>query len=106
MSEAFFVILNVVAAIIIIICNVLSLHLLMGISRELKGLKTIDLLWQYFIVMTSLFIMLGIVRATGTIETVIFSSFRPLFDAMISVILILFSVFAILLSISLEEIVE
>ncbi len=106
MSEPFFVILNAIASITIIVCNVLSLHLLVGISRELKGLKTIDVMWKYFIVMASLFIMLGITRAAGTIVTVVSFGIAPVFDALVSVILILFSVFAVLLSISIEEITE
>ncbi len=106
MNEEFFVVLNVIAAITIVVCNVLSIHLLVGISKELKGLKNINKMWQFFIVMSSLFLLLGIVKATGTIESVIFASFQPFFDAMISVILILFSVFATLLSISIEELSE
>lgn len=106
MNKEFFVILNVIAAITIILCNVLSLHLLVGISRELRGLKNIDKMWHFFIIMSTLFIMLGMIKAVGNIESVIFSAFQPIFDAMISVILILFSVFAILLSISIEELTE
>lgn len=106
MNDAFFVILNTVASIIVIICSVLCFSLLVGISRELKGLKTMDMMWQYFIIMTSLFIMLGITRAVGTIGTVIFGGFLPIFEAILSIILILYFVFAILLSIALEEITE
>ncbi|VVB85716.1 Uncharacterised protein [uncultured archaeon] len=106
MNEPFFVILNSVAAITIIISNVLSLRLLEGISRELKGLKTIDVMWDYFIIMTGLFIVFGITRAAGTIVTVVSYDIQPVFDALISVILIFFSVFAVLLSRSIEEITE
>ena len=106
MNDAFFIILNTIASIIVIICSVLSFSLLAGISRELKGLKTMDLMWEYFISMISLFILRGIIRAVGTIGTVIFESFLPLFEALLSVILILYFVFAILLSISIEEITE
>ena len=106
MSEEFLIILNVIAAIIIIVCNVLSLHLIVGISKELRDLKNIDKMWHYFIVMSGLFIIFGMIRATGTIETAIFSFFKPFFEALISMILILFSVFAILLSISIEELTE
>ncbi len=106
MYEAVLVILNTVASIIVIISTVLSFNLLVGISRELKGLKTMDLMWEYFIIMTSLFIILGITRAVGTIGTVIFKGFMPIFDALLSVILILYFVFAILLAIALEEITE
>ncbi len=104
MSDAFFVILNTIASIIIIVCNVLSFNLLFSISRELKGLKTMDMMWQYFMIMTTLFVLLGITRAIGTIGTVIFEGFQPIFDAVMSVVLILYFAFAILLSISIEEI--
>ncbi len=106
MNDALIIILNTVASIIVIICSVLSFNLLVGISRELKGLKTMDLMWEYFIIMTSLFIMLGITRAVGTIGTVIFEGFLPVFEALLSIILILYFAFAILLSISIEEITE
>ena len=106
MNELFLILLNAAASIVIIVCNVLSLQLLISISRELKGLDTIDVMWKYFIVMSGLFIMLGMTRAIGTIGTVIFSDIQPIFESLISVILILFSVFAILLSMSLEEITE
>ncbi|HEY9204828.1 MAG TPA: hypothetical protein VIO58_02815 [Candidatus Methanoperedens sp.] len=106
MYEAILVILNTVASIVVIISTVLSFNLLVGISRELKGLKTMDLMWEYFIIMTSLFILLGITRAVGTIGTVIFEGFLPIFEALLSVILILYFVFAILLAIALEEITE
>ncbi len=106
MYEAVLVILNTVASIVVIISTVLSFNLLVGISRELKGLKTMDLMWEYFIIMTSLFILLGITRAVGTIGTVIFEGFLPIFEALLSVILILYFVFAILLAIALEEITE
>ncbi|NJD76784.1 MAG: hypothetical protein FIB08_06780 [Candidatus Methanoperedens sp.] len=106
MNEALLVILNTIASIIVIISTVLSFNLLVGISRELKGLKTMDLMWEYFIIMTSLFILLGITRAVGTIGTVIFMGFLPIFEALLSVILILYFAFAILLAIALEEITE
>ncbi len=106
MHEAVLVILNTVASIVVIVSTVLSFNLLVGISRELKGLKTMDLMWEYFIILTSLFILLGITRAVGTIGTVIFKGFMPIFDALLSVILILYFVFAILLAIALEEITE
>ncbi len=106
MDEAFFVILNVIASIIVIICSVLSFNLVMGISRELKGLKTMDIMWKYFIIMINLFIMLGITRAVGAMGIVIFKGFQPIFDALLSTILILYFVFAILLSTSLEEVTE
>jgi hypothetical protein len=106
MNDAFFIILNTVASIIVIICSILSFNLLVSISRELKGLKTMDLMWEYFISMISLFIMLGITRAVGTIGIVIFEGFIPVFEALLSIILILYFVFAILLSISIEEITE
>ena len=106
MNEDLFIILNTFASIIVIVSTVLSFHLLVGISRELKGLKTMDLMWEYFIIMTSLFIMLGITRAVGNIGTVIFEGFLPIFEAILSIILILYFVFAILLSIALEEITE
>lgn len=104
MSDALFAILNTIASIIVTICSVLSVQLLVGISKELKGLKTMDMMWQYFLIMTTLFIILGITRALGTIVIVIFEGFQPIFEASISVILILYFVFAILLSISIEEI--
>lgn len=106
MSEAFFVILNTIASIIVIICSVLSFSLVRGISRELKGLKTMDIMWRYFIIMINLFIVLGITRAIGAIGSVIFKGFQPIFDALLSTILILYFVFAILLSTSIEEITE
>ncbi len=106
MNDAFFVILNTVASIIVIICSVMSFNQLASISRELKGLKTMDLMWEYFISMISLFILLGIVRAVGTMGAVIFESFSPVFEALLSIILILYFVFSILLSISIEEITE
>lgn len=59
MSDLFSIILNTIASMVVIICSVLSFNLLVGISRELKGLKTMDMMWQYFISMTGLFIMLG-----------------------------------------------
>jgi len=43
-DEEFFVVLNTIASMIVIICNVLSFQLLVGISRELKGLKTMDVM--------------------------------------------------------------
>ncbi len=106
MHEEFLVILNTIASIIVIVSTVLSFNLLVSISRELKGLKTMDMMWEYFIIMTSLFIMLGITRAVGTIGTVIFEGFLPVFEALLSIILILYFAFAILLSISIEEITE
>jgi hypothetical protein len=106
MNEEFFVVLNTVGSMIVIVCSVLSFHLLVGISRELKGLKTMDLMWKNFIIMTNLFILLGITRAVGSIGTIIFEGFYPVFEALLSVTLILFFVFAILLSISIEEITE
>ncbi len=106
MNEDLLVILNTVASIVVIVSTVLSFNLLVSISRELKGLKTMDMMWQYFIIMTSLFIMLGITRAVGTIGPVIFEGFLPIFEAILSIILILYFVFAILLSIALEEITE
>lgn len=106
MSDGYFVILNTIASIIVIICSVLSINLLVGISRELKGLLSMDMMWNYFILMTTLFIMLGITRAVGSIGTVVFYGFLPVFNAMLSIILILFFVFAVLLSISIEEITE
>ncbi len=106
MSDLFSIILNTAASIVVIICSVLSFNLLVGISRELKGLKTMDMMWQYFICMTSLFIMLGMIRAVGTIGNVIFEGLQPIFEALLSITLIIYSVFAILLSISIEEITE
>ena len=106
MSADFFIVLNTVASMIVIICSVLSFQLLVGISRELKGLKTMDAMWKNFIIMINLFILLGITRAVGSIGTVIFEGFYPVFEALLSVTLILFFVFAIQLSISIEEITE
>ncbi|CAG0984777.1 MAG: hypothetical protein MPEBLZ_00088 [Candidatus Methanoperedens nitroreducens] len=106
MSADFFIVLNSVASMIVIICSVLSFQLLVGISRELKGLKTMDAMWKNFIIMINLFILLGITRAVGSIGTVIFEGFYPVFEALLSVTLILFFVFAIQLSISIEEITE
>ncbi|HEY6586261.1 MAG TPA: hypothetical protein VIY97_03735 [Candidatus Methanoperedens sp.] len=106
MSADFFIVLNTVASMIVIICSVLSFQLLVGISRELKGLKTMDVMWKNFIIMINLFILLGITRAVGSIGTVIFEGFYPVFEALLSVTLILFFVFAIQLSISIEEITE
>jgi hypothetical protein len=106
MSGDFFIVLNSVASMIVIICSVLSFQLLVGISRELKGLKTMDAMWKNFIIMINLFILLGITRAVGSIGTVIFEGFYPVFEALLSVTLILFFVFAIQLSISIEEITE
>lgn len=106
MNEDFFVVLNSVASMIVIVCSVLSFHLLVGISRELKGLKSMDIMWKSFMTMTTLFILLGITRAVGSIGTIIFEGVYPLFEALLSVILILFFVFAILLTLSIEEITE
>lgn len=106
MNDDFFVILNSVASMIVIICSVLSFQLLVSISRELKGLKTMDVMWKNFIIMINLFILLGITRAVGSIGTVIFEGFHPVFEALLSVTLILFFVFAIQLSISIEEVTE
>lgn len=106
MNELFLILLNAAASVVIIVCSVLSLQLLIGISRELKGLEEIDVMWKYFIIMSGLFILLGMTRALGTIGTVIFSDIQPIFESLISVILIIFAVFAVLLSISLEEITE
>ena len=106
LNDDFIVVLNTVASMIVIICSVLSFQLLVGISRELKGLKTMDLMWKNFIIMTNLFILLGITRAVGSIGTIIFEGFFPVFEALLSVTLILFFVFAIQLSISIEEITE
>lgn len=106
LNDDFIVVLNTVASMIVIICSVLSFQLLVGISRELKGLKTMDLMWKNFIIMTNLFILLGITRAVGSIGTIIFEGFYPVFEALLSVTLILFFVFAIQLSISIEEITE
>lgn len=106
MNDEFIVVLNTVASMIVIICSVLSFQLLVGISKELKGLKTMDLMWKNFIIMTNLFILLGITRAVGSIGTIIFKGFYPVFEALLSVTLILFFVFAIQLSISIEEITE
>ena len=106
MNDDLFVILNALASMIVIICNVLSFNLLVGISRELKGLKTMDIMWKNFIIMINLFIFLGIIRAVGSIGTIIYQGFDPIFEALLSVTLILFFVFAIQLSISIEEITE
>jgi hypothetical protein len=106
LNDDFIVVLNTVASMIVIICSVLSFQLLVGISRELKGLKTMDLMWKNFIIMANLFILLGITRAVGSIGTIIFEGFYPVFEALLSVTLILFFVFAIQLSISIEEITE
>jgi steroid 5-alpha reductase family enzyme len=106
MNEEVFVVLNTVASMIVIICSVLSIQLLLGISRELKGLKTMDVMWKNFIIMTNLFILLGITRAVGSISTIIFEGLQPVFEALLSVTLILFFVFAIQLSLSIEEITE
>jgi hypothetical protein len=106
LNDDFIVVLNTVASMIVIICSVLSFQLLVGISRELKGLKTMDLMWKNFIIMINLFILLGITRAVGSIGTIIFEGFYPVFEALLSVTLILFFVFAIQLSISIEEITE
>lgn len=103
MIEEFFIILNIFAALIIVVCNVLSLHLLVGISKELHEINNINKMWQLFIVMSSLFIMLGIIEATGTIESVIYSTFQSFFDALMSMVLILFFVFSVLLAMSIEE---
>ncbi len=73
MNADFFIVLNTVASMIVIICSVLSFQLLVGISRELKGLKTMDVMWKNFIIMINLFILLGITRAVGSIGTVIFA---------------------------------
>jgi hypothetical protein len=106
MDEEFFVILNTVASMIVIVSTVLSFQLLVGISRELKGLKTMDVMWTNFIIMISLFILLGITRAVGSIGTIIFEDLQPVFEALLSVTLILFFVFAIQLSLSIEELTE
>ncbi|MCX9082608.1 MAG: hypothetical protein OIN83_10470 [Candidatus Methanoperedens sp.] len=106
MDDDFFVILNTVASMIVIICSVLSFQLLVSISRELKGLKTMDVMWKNFLIMTNIFILLGITRAVGSIGTVIFEGFHPVFEALLSVTLILFFVFAIQLSMSIEEVTE
>lgn len=106
MDEDFFVVLNTIASMIVIVFSVLSFQLLVGISRELKGLKTMDVMWTNFIIMTNIFILLGITRAVGSIGTVIFSGFYPVFEALLSVTLILFFVFAIQLSLSIGEITE
>jgi len=106
MNEEFFVVLNTIASMIVIICTVLSFQLLVGISRELKGLKTMDEMWKNFIIMINLFILLGITRAVGSIGTIIFEGLQPVFEALLSVTLILFFVFAIQLSLSIEEITE
>jgi hypothetical protein len=105
-NEDFFVVLNTVASMIVIICTVLSFQLLVGISRELRGLKTMDVMWKNFMIMTTLFILLGITRAVGSISTIIFEGLQPIFEALLSVTLILFFVFAIQLSLSIEEITE
>lgn len=106
MNEEFFVVLNTIASIVMIICTVLSFQLLVGISRELKGLKTMDVMWTNFIILTNLFILLGITRAVGSIGIQIFEGLQPVFEALLSVTLILFFVFAVQLSLSLEEITE
>ncbi len=106
MDEDFFVVLNTVASMIVIICSVLSFQLVLGISRELKGLKTMDIMWKNFIAMIYLFILLGITRAIGSIGIIISREFQPVFEAVLSVTLILFFVFAIQLSLSIEEVTE
>ncbi len=106
MNEEFFVVLNTIASLVMIISTVMSFQLLVGISRELKGLKTMDVMWKNFIILTNLFILLGITRAVGSIGTIIFEGLQPVFEALLSVTLILFFVFAIQLAISIEEITE
>jgi len=106
MSKDFFIILNALASVIVIVCSILSFSLLIGISRELKGLKIMDIMWKNFIVMINLFILLGITRAVGSIGMIDYYGFYPLFEALLSVTLILFFVFAIQLAISIEEISE
>ncbi len=106
MDEDFFVVLNTVASVIVIVCSVLSFQLLLGISRELKGLRTMDNMWKNFIAMIFLFILLGITRAVGSSGLMISSELQPVFEAVLSVTLILFFVFAIQLSLSIEEVTE
>jgi succinate-acetate transporter protein len=106
MTETHLIILNFFASIIIIICSVLSINLISGLPRELKGLKGIDQIWKNFIFMTILFILLGVIRAAETIGIVIFPGAEPILDAFISVILILFFVFAVLLGNSIQEMNE
>ncbi len=106
MDEDFFVVLNTVASMIVIICSVLSFQLVLGISRELKGLRTMDIMWKNFIALIYLFILLGITRAVGSIGIIISRDLQPVFEAVLSVTLILFFVFAIQLSLSIEEVTE
>ena len=106
MSEHFFVILNTFASLFIIICGVLSLKLVESISREFKGLRAVDIMWRYFMIIIGLFIMMGVLRAVLSIGAVTYGGFQPIYDALLSIILIFYFVFAILLSTAIQEIIE
>lgn len=106
MSEYFFVILNTISSLVVIICSVLSFKLVESIAREFKGLKSVDIMFHYFMIMINLFVMLGILRAVWSIGSFSYEEFQPIYDALLSIILIFYFVFAILLSTSIEEIIE
>ncbi len=106
MSDVAFTMINASASLVMITCGVLSFRVTRGISRELRGLKTMDVMWQYLIVMVELFIIFGITRAVGSVGNIIFPGSQQVFDALLAVVLILYFVFAILFSMSLEEITE
>ncbi len=106
MSEESFVILNTFSSIIVIICTVLTFKIVEGIAREFKGLKSVDIMWQYFMILINLFILLGVLRAILSVGSIIYEAFQPIYDSLLSIILIFYFVFAILLSSSIEEIIE
>lgn len=105
-SENFFVMLNTISSLVVIICSVLSFKLVESIAREFKGLKSVDIMWHYFMIMINLFVMLGILRAVLSIGSFMYEAFQPIYDALLSIILIFYFVFALLLSTSIEEIIE
>jgi len=106
MSEDFFVILDAFASLMVIIFSVLSFSLVRNISLEFKGLKPVDNMWYCFMILIDLFILLGVLRAVLSIGSIVFREFQPIYDAFLSIILIFYFVFAILLSTSIEEIIE
>lgn len=106
MSEEFFVILNTFSSIVVIICSVLSLKFVENIAREFKGLKPVDTMWKYFMILINLFILLGVLRAVLSLGSVNYETFQPIYDALLSIILIFYFMFTILLSSSIGEIIE
>jgi len=98
MNEDFFVVLNTVASMIVIICSVLSIsNCLLRVSKRMyKGLKTCDAMWKRFIIMINLLYIAWNYQGGWLNRKPLFSKdFTLYWGFHVFVTLILFFVFAI-----------